>query len=93
MLLGYCQNDFEMILVAPVISCITFAFTFHIRCFSIVRSLYYVFSFDFLITILSPALATPVKCSFFIITAYDMRFTDKDGSVGLQLSIYYYYYY
>jgi hypothetical protein len=27
----YCLNDFEMVPVAPVITGITFAFTFHIR--------------------------------------------------------------
>jgi hypothetical protein len=34
-------NDFEMVPVAPNITGITFAFTFHMRCISIVRSLYF----------------------------------------------------
>jgi len=31
MLLRYCPNDFETVLVAPIITGIRFAFTFHIR--------------------------------------------------------------
>jgi hypothetical protein len=34
-------NDFGMVPVAPVITGITFDFTFHIRCISAVRSLYF----------------------------------------------------
>jgi hypothetical protein len=41
MLLTYFLNDFEMVPVAPIITVITFVFTFHMRCISIVRSLYY----------------------------------------------------
>jgi hypothetical protein len=41
MLLTYFLNDFEMVLVAPVIIGITFGFTFHMRCIFIVRSLYF----------------------------------------------------
>jgi hypothetical protein len=37
-LLRYFLNDFEMVQVVPFI--ITFVFTFHMRCISIVRSLY-----------------------------------------------------
>ena len=37
MLLTYFLNDFEIVPVAPVISGITFVFTFHMRCISIVR--------------------------------------------------------
>jgi hypothetical protein len=40
MVLTYCLNDFEMVPVAPIITGITLVFTFHIRCISIVRSLY-----------------------------------------------------
>ena len=36
MLLRYCLSDFEIVPVAPVITGITFAFTFHIRCVSVV---------------------------------------------------------
>jgi hypothetical protein len=43
MLLRYFLNDFEMIPVAPVITGITFVFTFHMRCISIVRSFYFIF--------------------------------------------------
>jgi hypothetical protein len=38
MLLRYFLNDFEMVTVAPIIVGITFVFTVHMRCISIVRS-------------------------------------------------------
>ena len=41
MLLTYFLNDFEIIPVAPIITGITFVFTFHMGCISIVRSLYF----------------------------------------------------
>ena len=59
MLLTYFLNDFEVVPFAPVIIGITFDFTFHMRCISIVRYLYFrVFSASFLITFLSPEIAT-----------------------------------
>jgi hypothetical protein len=39
MLLTYFMNDFEIVPVAPIITGITLAFTFHMRCISIVWSL------------------------------------------------------
>ena len=39
MLLRYFVNDLEMVPVAPVVTGITFVFTFHMRCISVVRSL------------------------------------------------------
>ena len=39
-LLTYFLNDFEIVPIAPIITGITFAFTFHMRYISIVRSLY-----------------------------------------------------
>ena len=41
MLLMYFLNDFEMVPVAPIITGITLAFTFHMHCISIVRSLHF----------------------------------------------------
>jgi hypothetical protein len=41
MVLTYFLNDFDMIPVAPIITGITLFSTFHIRCISIVRSLYF----------------------------------------------------
>ena len=53
MLLTYFLNDFEIVPFAPVITGITFVFTFHMSCISIVRSLYFrIFSASFLITFL-----------------------------------------
>jgi hypothetical protein len=40
MVLRYCRSDFEMVPVAPVVTGITFAFTFHMHWISIMRSLY-----------------------------------------------------
>jgi hypothetical protein len=40
MVLTYFLNDFEMVPVAQFITGITLVFTFHMRCISIVRSLY-----------------------------------------------------
>ena len=58
MLLTYFLNDFEIVSFSPVITGITFVFTFHMRCISIVRSLYFkTFSASFLITFLSPEIA------------------------------------
>ena len=55
MLLTYFLNDFEIVPVAPIITGISFVFTFHMRCISIVRSLSFrIFSDSILITFLSP---------------------------------------
>ena len=62
MLLTYFLNYFEIVPVAAIITGITFVFTFHMRCISIVRSLYFrIFSASFLITFLSPEIATPIN--------------------------------
>jgi hypothetical protein len=50
MSLTFFLNDLEMVPVAPIISGITLAFTFHMHCISVVRSLYFKFSASFLIT-------------------------------------------
>ena len=48
MLLTYFLNGFEMAPVAPISTGITFVFIFHMRCISIVRSLYFrIFSASF----------------------------------------------
>jgi hypothetical protein len=41
MLLVYFLNDFQIVPVAPIITGITFVFTIHMRCISIVLSLYF----------------------------------------------------
>jgi len=62
MLLTYFLNDFEMVPVASIITGITFVFTFHMRCISIVMSLYFkILSASFLITFLSPEIATSIN--------------------------------
>ena len=48
MLVTYFLNDFEIVPVAPIITGITFILTIHMRCISIVRSLYFIiFSVSF----------------------------------------------
>ena len=62
MLLRYFVNDFQMILVAFIIIGITFVFTFHMRCISVVNSLYFrIVSASFLIVFLSPEIATSIN--------------------------------
>ena len=62
MLLTYFLNDFETVPVAPIIIHITFVFTFHVRCISVLRSLYFrIFAAYFLITFLSPEIATSIN--------------------------------
>ena len=62
MLLRYFLNDFEMVPVAPIITGITFVFTFHMRCICILRSLYFRFvSASYLIKFLSPGIATSIN--------------------------------
>ena len=60
MLLTYFLNYFEIVPVAPIITDITFVFTFHMRCISIVRSLYFrIFSALFIIIIIIIIIGTP----------------------------------
>jgi hypothetical protein len=64
MLLMYFLNDFEMVPVAPID--ITLAFTFYMRCISVVRSLYFkIFSASCLITFLSPEIATSIHMHYY----------------------------
>ena len=65
MLLMYFLNDFEIVTVAPIITGIAFVFTFNMRCIHIVRSLYFrIFSASFLITFLSPEIASLLTYMF-----------------------------
>ena len=62
MLLTYFLNYSEIVPVAPIITGVTFVFTFHMHCIHIVRSLYFrIFSASFLITFLSPEIATSIN--------------------------------
>ena len=62
MLLTYFLNDFEIVPVAPIITGVTFVFTFHMRYISVVRFLFFeIFSASFLITFLSPEIATSIN--------------------------------
>ena len=62
MSLAYFLSDLEMVPVAPITTGIILAFLFHMRCISIVRSLYFkITSASFLITFLSPEIATSIN--------------------------------
>ena len=85
-LLTYFLNDFEIVPVASIITGITFDFTFHMRCISIVRSLYFrIFSASFLITFLSPDFATSINTH----VPFSLSRIIKSG----YYYCYYYYYY
>ena len=65
MLLRYCLNDSEVVTVGPIITGVSFIFTFYIQCVSVVRSLYFkIFSASFLITFLSPKIARSTNDMF-----------------------------
>jgi len=60
--LTYFLNDLEMVPVTPIITGITLVFILHMRCISIVRSLYFkIFSASFLITFPSRGIATSIN--------------------------------
>ena len=70
MLLTYFLNDFEIAPVAPIITGITFVFTFHMRWISVVRSLYFrIFSTSLLLLLLLLLLATMCVTELTIATA------------------------
>jgi hypothetical protein len=65
MLPRYFLNSLEMVPVACIVTGVTYAFTFHMLCISVVRSLYFgIVSVSFLITFLSPEIAHPVAYVF-----------------------------
>jgi hypothetical protein len=80
-----------MVPVVPVVTGITFVFTFHIHRVSIARCLYYkIFAAGLLTTFPSPEIAMCVNSHvllFFVITCYDVRFIVIDGSVSIHLFI------
>jgi hypothetical protein len=64
MLPRYILNDLEVVPVAPIIIGITFVFTFHMRCISVVIFLRFrIISGSFLITFQSPQIAAPIITS------------------------------
>ena len=92
MLLTYFLNVFEIAPVAPVITGITFVFTFHMRCISIVRSLYFkIFSASFFFYHISVSW----NCNVYTIhVPFSLsRITMSGLLLGIVLSVYYYYYY
>jgi hypothetical protein len=64
-LLRYFLNDYGLVPVAPVITGITFVFTFCMQCISLVRSFYFrIFSASFLITIPSSEISASINIIF-----------------------------
>ena len=62
MLLGYCLRNSKMVPITPIFTGITFAFTFHMRWISIMKSLYFkISSASFLFIFLSPGIATSIN--------------------------------
>ena len=91
MSLTYFLNDLEMVPVAPIITGITLVFTFHMRCISVVRSLYFkIFSASFLITFQSPGVATSINMHVLFSLS---RIIMSGLLLGIVLYYYYYYYY
>jgi hypothetical protein len=75
-----------MVPVAPIITGIAFVFTFHMRCISIVSSLYFrIFSASFFNHISVPRNRNVYQhtCSLFIITNYNVWFVVRNCSVSL----------
>jgi hypothetical protein len=56
-LLRYLMNDREMVSLVPVITGITFVFTFHIHCICVVRSLYFKILSSFLFMFIPPEIS------------------------------------
>jgi len=84
-LLAYFLNDFEIVPIAPTITGITFVFTFHMHCISVVRSLYFkIFSASFLITFLSPEILLLLSDKNYLNNHDDNHYccynTDKDNN-------------
>ena len=58
----YFLHYFEIVPVAPIITGITFVFILHMRCISVVKSLYFrIFLASFLTTFWSPEIATSIN--------------------------------
>jgi len=88
MLFTYCLSDFQMIPVAPIITGITFAFTFFMRRIYILRSLCFkIFSASFLITLLSPG----IIFFFFFLFLLLLLLCSSSSSSSSSSSYYYYY--
>ena len=86
MLLRYFLDDFEIVSVAYVNPGITFAFIFHVRCISIVRSTYLsIFSGSFFITFLYDEIATSSNIYVHFRLSQIMM---SDLSLGVILSIF-----
>ena len=89
MLPTYFLYDFEMVPVAPIITVITSAFTFHMRCIFIVRSLYFkIISaiFNHISVSWNCSIYYHV-CSLFIVSDYNIWLVTGDSSVSLHLLI------
>ena len=87
----YFLNDFEIVPVAPIITGITFVFTFHMRCISIVKflyfriflassSFYYYYYFFFLLPSKLSSPPPPLSCSWLSVTSYSTLSSSSSSS-------------
>ena len=90
-LLRYFLNDLETVPVSLIITGVTFDFTFHMLCMSIVRFLYFrIFWATLVITFLSPEIEMSINIHVpfsLSLRFYYVRFIIVDGSVSLHLFI------
>jgi hypothetical protein len=85
MLHRYCLSDFEMVPVAPIITGITFAFTFHLRWIPITSSLYFkIYLASLLMTFLSTGIATSINMH---VQTYFSRIIMSGSLLAMPLSV------
>jgi hypothetical protein len=79
----------EMVPFVPIVTGISFAFTFHLRLISVVRSslLYNVLSFLNHISVSRNCSIYLYTCSFFAVMDYDAQLIVRNGAVNLHLLI------
>jgi hypothetical protein len=78
----YFLNEFEIVPIDPIITAITFDFTFHMRCITIVRSLYFrIFSASFLITFLFHEIATSININVIIIMIIIISYSSSSSII------------
>ena len=87
MLLKFFLNHFEMVPLSPIITGITYVFTFHMPCIPIVKSAYFkILSVSLLNRFLSPEISTFTNIQvLFHFTHYDVWFIVRNGSISLPL--------
>ena len=90
LLLTYFLNDFEIVPLAPIITGITFVFTFHMRCISIVYYYYYYYYYCvqgqctcYLLLFTSRCLAQPLK----LVLPINVKFQASQPKLTMSLQL------